>query len=109
MGAWHAVAVIDLPCNSCLALNRRCDSGEFSVCVYSLVCVCVGGVACCRMRLHGVAALYVVRVVVSRKRKYTYIYTYIYMCSLKQFENTNSEQFKTKYKHFLKHLNWKTN
>ena len=33
MGAWHAVAVIDLPCNSCLALNRRYDSGEFSVCV----------------------------------------------------------------------------
>ena len=53
------------------AVDRRAIL-ENSVCV-RLVCVvvCVGRVACCRMRLHGVVAQYVVRVVVSDK-KYTH-------------------------------------
>ena len=47
------------------------------VCSLGLGCVCAGWVACCRMRVHGVAALYVVRVVVAPKNNFIYIYIYI--------------------------------
>ena len=44
--AWR-VGVVDLPCNNCLAVNRRrVDSCEFilcCVCSFGVVCVCAVG------------------------------------------------------------------
>ena len=58
-------------------------------------CVCVGGVACCRMRLHGVVALYVVRVVVSPqklKKNNNDIYIYIYIYGRTPFPGQQKER-----------------